>query len=78
MQSLHVTATGSHVLTEATSSEHYYYGGRLCEAVVADNGVGSTGITEHASKQGAGAEQRNPAQNCLTGEKKAFHTVFNL
>lgn len=78
MQSSHVTSTGSHVPTEAAPSECYYHGGRLCEAVVSYNGAGSTGITEYAPKQRAGAQQRNPAQNCLTGEKRAFRTMFNV
>ena len=76
MPSSHVTSPGSHVLTEVASSEYYYDGWRLCEAMVSYNGVSSTGITEHASKQRAGAQQRNSAQNCLTGEKNAFHTMF--
>ena len=78
MQSSHVTSTGSHVSLEVTSSEYYYHGGRLCEALVSYYGVGSSGITEHAPKQRAGTQQRNPTQNCLTGEKKAFYTVFSV
>ena len=78
MQSSHVTSTGSHVPTEVTSSEYYNDGGRLFEAVVSYNGVGSSGITEHAPKQRANAQQRNPAQNCLTGEERAFRTVYNV
>lgn len=46
------------------------------EAVGSDNGVGSAGITEHASKQRAGAEQRNSTQNRLTGEKKELPSRF--
>ena len=72
MQSSHVTSTGSHVPSEATSSEYYYHGGCLYEAVVSYNGGGSSGITEYSPKQRAGAQQRNPAQNCLTGEKKSL------
>ncbi len=77
MQSSHLTAPGSHVLTKATSSEHYFYGGRMRETVGSDNGVGSAGITEHASKQRAGAEQRNSTQNRLTGAQKQLPILLN-
>ena len=78
MQSSHVASTGSRVPLEVASSEYYYHGGRLYEALVSYNGVGSSGITEHAPKQRAGTQQRNPTQNCVTGEKKAFHTLFSV
>lgn len=42
------------------------------EAVGSDNGAGSTGITEYASQQRTGAEQRNSTQNRLTGDKTAY------
>ena len=54
MQSSHAASTGSHVPLEVTSSEYYYHGGRLYEALVSYNGVGSSGITEYAPRQRAG------------------------
>ena len=60
-QSSSLVTPGSDVLTQLTAPEYHQHGGRIREALGADNGVGTAGITQHTAEQRTGAGQRNSA-----------------